>query len=183
MLSERGYRVVGCDINAAAIETAQADAGPELLVRDIAFEGGLDLPGPPFRLVVCQLVISVVGAKREREALLRNAHAALEPGGLLYLSASAVSADINPGYRELYEADLPRTGERHTYFSRDADGNILYETHHFEVSELRTLLEVAGFEVVSVDRKAETSSRRPDEAAYFLYAVARRPAGGPKEHG
>lgn len=180
VLAARGYDVVGVDINEGAVEAARSVPGgpgtnrPEFWMRDIASERGLKLPGPPFRLVVCQLVISVVGGPRERRALLENAQAALEPGGCLYLSASGVSGDINPSYRDLYESDFPETGERHTYFSRDNEGNILYTTHHFEEDELRALVESAGFEITRLQRKAEASSRRPEQAAYFFYLVAWR---------
>lgn len=175
MLAERGFEVVGIDINEAAIRSGGASENLELHVRDIASRDGLDLPGPPFRIVVCQLVVSVVGGVAEREALLGNAFEALEPGGWLYLSASEVSDDVNPGYRKLYEDDFPETRERYSYFSRDSDGNILYVTHHFTGPELGALLGGAGFELTRLSSKTESSSRRPDEAAHFLYAVCRKP--------
>jgi hypothetical protein len=42
-----------------------------------------------------------------------------------------------------------------------------------EILELASFLEVAGFDEVNVATERETSSRRPDEAAYFLYATCR----------
>jgi SAM-dependent methyltransferase len=174
-LAERGFDVTGVDINEAALAAAASRPGLRFLVRDIVSAGGLNLEGPPFRIVVCQLVISLVGGVAERKALLDNAFSALEPGGLLYLSASEVSDDVNPGYRKLYLDDFPETLERHSYFSRDADGNILYMTHHFTGVELSAILDEAGFEMVRLSSKTESSSRRPGEAAHFLYAVCRRP--------
>jgi len=175
ILAERGFDVVGVDINEAAVRGDGSEENLELLVRDITSTEGLDLPGPGFRLVVCQLVVSVVGGTAEREALLKNAFDALEPGGWLYLSASEVSDDVNPGYRKLYEQDFPETGERYSYFSRDADGNTLYMTHHFTGAELAALIEGAGFVLTRLTSKTEASSRRPDEAAHFMYVVCRRP--------
>lgn len=174
-LAGRGFDVVGVDINQNAIATGAGQENPELYVRDITSPNGLDLPGPPFRIVVCQLVLSVVGGTPEREALLKNAFDVLEPGGFFYLSASEVSDDVNPAYRRLYRDDFPDTGERYTYFSRDACGNILYTTHHFTGPELSALVEGAGFELTRLSSTTETSSRRPDEAAHFLYARSRRP--------
>ena len=98
------------------------------------------LDAGPFDIVVCQLVISIIGAIDNRMNLLRHMRANLRPGGWLAVSASGVSDTINPGYARLYAADEPLTGERHTYFSRT---------------------------------ERETSSRRPDEAAFFLYATCR----------
>jgi hypothetical protein len=90
------------------------------------------------------------------------------------LSASGVSDTINSGYARLYADDLQFTGERHTYLSRNADGEVLYMTHHFTVEELTHLLEESGFREITVATERETSSRRPDESAYFLSATGRR---------
>ena len=113
---------------------------------------------------------------RDRATLLRNIRDNLRPGGRLYLSASGVSGTINPGYARLYDEDAHLTGERHSYFSRDERGAILYTTHHFMADELTGLLEASGFERIEMTVEREASSRRPDEAAHFLYATC-RPVG------
>jgi len=180
-LFEQGFSVLGVDINPEAIRAAQhlavpADAAGRALrfeVADFTEETSPSLDGGPFDVVICQLVISIIGTSRNRADLLRHAHALLRPGGCLFLSASGVSDAINPGYARLYAADLPLTGERHTYLSRDARGEVLYMTHHFTPDELTGLLEAAGFAEIQVTTEQETSSRRPDEAAYFLYATCR----------
>ena len=118
-------------------------------------------------------MISIIGTLQNRTHLLRHAHALLRPCGHLFLSASGVSDAINPGYARLYAEDLPLTGERHTYLSRDARGDVLYMTHHFTLDELTGLLEAAGFAEIRMTAEQETSSRRPDEAASFLYATCR----------
>ncbi len=173
-LAARGYHVTAVDINAGAIASARESA-VSFHVRDILSTDGLNLSAAPFSIVVCQLVISLVGGVAERARLLQNAHDSLEPGGWLYLSASGISDDINPGYARLYDEDFAETGEHGTYFSRDSAGNILYATHHFTEPELRALLEASGLEVSRLTVKKEASSRRSDEAARFLYAVARKP--------
>lgn len=176
LLEGRGLDVVGVDINEAAVETARAlcTDRARFHVRDICSAAGLDLEEAPFGAVVCQLVVSIVGGPADRLTLIRNAFGVLAPGGLLYLSASGVSDDINPKYRALYEADVSETEERYSYCSRDAEGNVLYVTHHFLPSELEQLLRVGGFQVDSLVTKLEASSRRPEEVAYFLYAVGSR---------
>jgi len=180
-LHEQGFSVLGVDINPDAIHAAQqlsatADATARSLrfaVADFAADASPLLDGGPFDVAVCQLVISIIGTPRQRANLLRHVHRNLRPGGRLFLSASGVSDTINPGYARLYADDLPLTGERHTYLSRDAGGEVLYTTHHFTEQELHELLEAAGFEEISVATERETSSRRPDEAAFFLYATCR----------
>lgn len=174
-LRRRGYAVVGVDINSEALEEARRTAtGVSFYVRDVASPGGLEIDEPPFDVVVCQLVLSIVGNDADRRRLLGNARHSLRPGGYFYLSASGVSVEINPSYARLYERDFPFTGERHTYCSRDRMGNVLYRTHHFEEGELRDLLESSGFVDVDIGRKREASSRRPGEAAFFLYAYSQK---------
>jgi SAM-dependent methyltransferase len=178
-LYEQGFSVLGVDISSAAIRAARhlavpADAagrGLRFEEFDVASDHGPRLEGGPFDGVVCQLVISIIGTARSRRNLLRHVHDNLRPGGWLYLSASGVSDTINADYARLYAEDLHRTGERHSYLSRNERGEILYMTHHFTADELTSLLEEAGFSHISVTTERETSSRRPNEAAYFLYAT------------
>ena len=180
-LSERGFSVLGVDINPDAIQAAQRLApspratGRRLsfAIADFAADASPPLDGGPFDVVVCQLVISIIGTPHQRANLLRHVRTTMRPGGRLFISASGVSDTINPGYARLYADDLPLTGERHTYLSRDASGEVLYTTHHFTERELHELLDAAGFDEISVATERETSSRRPDEAAYFLYTTCR----------
>lgn len=181
-LHERGLSVTGVDVSPSAIRAARGlipDSGASsrplrFAEADFAADPPSRPEGGPFDVVICQLVISVIGDARQRRNLLRHAHDNLRPGGWLYLSASGVSDDINPGYARLYAADARATGERHTYFSRDDRGGILYATHHFTVDELQDLLEEAGFIAIHVTTVREASSRRPDEAAFFHYVTCRR---------
>jgi SAM-dependent methyltransferase len=179
-IRERGFSVLGVDINPEAIqaaggEPASSDTGRSLrfAVADFADDASPRLEGGPFDVVVCQLVISIIGTIRQRTNLLRHVRDVLRPSGRLFLSASGVSNTINPGYARLYAEDLPLTGERYTYLSRDARGEVLYMTHHFSQRELHDLLKAAGFDSINVITERETSSRRPDEAAFFLYATCR----------
>ena len=177
---EQGFSVLGVDINAEAIEAARTrfaavDAGRSLTfaAADFAAHDSPSLDSGPFDVVVCQLVISIIGTPHQRANLLRHVRDAMRPGGRLFLSASGVSDTINPGYARLYAEDLPLTGEQHTYLSRNGAGDVLYATHHFTDRELHDLLAAAGFDEIHVTREQETSSRRPDEAAFFLYATCR----------
>ncbi len=182
-LFEQGVSVLGIDISPGAIHAARqrtvaADAAGRSLrfeEADVAADDPPRLDGGPFHVVVCQLVISIIGTIRQRANLLRHVHDVLRPSGHLFLSASGISDTINAGYARLYAEDLHLTGERHTYLSRDAGGEVLYATHHFAADELASLLEAAGFGEISVMTEKETSSRRPDEAAFFLYATCRSP--------
>lgn len=141
---------------------------------DLAADDPPRIDGGPFDVVVCQLVLSIIGDVRRRGNLLRHVRNNLRPGGWCYVSASGVSDTINPTYARLYAEDARLTGESCTYFSRNERGEILYSTHHFTADEIVRLLDSAGFDRISVATERETSSRRPNEAAFFHYATCRR---------
>lgn len=179
-LAERGYCVTGVDINEAALKVAQARAAfspgkyqdpPRFLVGDATH---LELDDGPFDAVLLQLVISIIGTEEDRRRLIHRISSLLRPGGILYVSASGISDEINPRYGKLCQRDLPRTGEKYSYFSEDPEtGRILYMTHHFSQEELEELLK-KDFDIEMLDKKKEVSSRRPNEPAYFFYVIARR---------
>ncbi|HET8937481.1 MAG TPA: class I SAM-dependent methyltransferase [Polyangiales bacterium] len=177
-LVAQGFSVVGVDINEAAImqlKAALADTAVELHVRDVASPDGLGLAATSFDAAVCQLVASVVGDARDRAALLRNIREVLRPGGLLFISFSGLSDDLNPEYASLYARDLAQTGEHGSYVSRAADGRELYRTHHFGREEILQLLSTQGFHNIQIDEQLEASSRRPDQHARFYYVTCTRP--------
>lgn len=180
-LYDAGFSVLGVDVNPDAVRVAQALVAPaDATGRSLRFiEGdfatGLvpKLAAGPFDVVVCQLVLSIIGDAHQRANLLRHMRDNLRPGGWLYLSASGVSDTINAAYARLYAEDVHLTGEPHSYFSRDDRGEVLYMTHHFTAEQLAQLLATNGFDRIDVSTEKETSSRRPDEAAYFHYATCR----------
>lgn len=145
------------------------------MVADAAGDEPLHGLGEPFDVVVCQLVVSIVGGPTDRGRLLRTCSALLRPEGRLFVSASGVSGDVNPAYARLYAADAPLTGESFTYHSRDAEGRVLYATHHFSEPELESALAAAGLTQIAIVSAVEASSRRPEERAIFLYATASKP--------
>jgi hypothetical protein len=80
----------------------------------------------------------------------------------------------------LYAGDFSDNRERHKYFSHNADGRVLYATHHFTSDELKLLLEWQGFSRINVTTEREESSKRPDVAAYFLFANCRKGTRSPR---
>jgi SAM-dependent methyltransferase len=197
------HKVIGTDINHGAIASANekclpgagtcfvADVTAPNLAEDIQSKQRLvchsssgEMNSPPltknitqhFDFVILQLLLSIVGGPASRKATMLNAASLLRPGGTLYLSCSGVSHDINANYAQLYQTDRhDATMEPYSYFSRNEQGEILYTTHHFTEPELRELLQEAGLLVeIHIEQHKETSSRRPNEAAYFFYATAKR---------
>jgi aminotransferase len=170
-VAELGFRVTGIDVNRAAVDLARA-RGIDAFVADAC---SLEQLGTEeFDCVLIQLVISIIGTHSDRRALLKSTVQKLRPGGLLLLSASGESAEINDGYARLYKLDRRATGEDRSYYSRDTKGRRLYQTHHFTEAELGTLLEEAGLVVRSFNVSMECSSRRPDQPANFFYVLAER---------
>ncbi len=179
LLIEKACPAVGIDINRAAIEAlSQAFRDvqeAQFHVRDVASPLGFELGNNLFDAAVCQLVMSVVGDASDRVQRLKNIRDALAPKVKLTISFSGLSDDINTSYAELYLADLPHTGEYGTYLSRDADGRVLYQTHHFAAEEIQKLLQDQGFHDIRVEEQIEASSRRPDQRARFYYVTCERP--------
>ena len=178
-----GHRVVGIDVNESAIAQAKRHCPlGEFYVADATnyfHEDSNTTSAESFDVCILQLLLSIVGGPNQRKRTLETAFRALsKTGGTLYLSCSGVSDDINENYRRLYQQDSTQIGEEHSYYSRESSsGSILYTTHHFTVPELETLLQAVGFCDIQIDQYKESSSRRPDEAAYFLYATAVVKAG------
>ena len=200
-LLQSGHNVTGIDINEQAIEMAKEQQQKQqqmngtgrgrFLMADVTKEtfsllhfnfddngdnDSYSLKNIVYDFCILQLLLSIVGGPPERLKTLKNAFSLLCEEGTLYLSCSGVSDDVNPNYRRLYQKDVKETGEKHSYFSRDADSNeVLYTTHHFTAPELESLLNRAGFHNICIQKHKEASSRRPTEVAYFLYATAKRP--------
>ncbi len=175
-LCQKGYSVVGVDINPEAIKKAKAEAqksisnSAENYLR--FYEGdatSLQLTEAPFDAVIMQLVVSIIGGKEERESLFQTAKSLIKKNGLLYLSAVGASEDINPEYAEIYRKDFGFTQEQHTYFSRDNEGKILYATHHFTRNGLEKLL--SAFKEIKIREEFETT--RSGKKARFLYVTAK----------
>ena len=176
-LLARGDSVVGLDINERAIAQLRSElvgASVELHACDVASAAGLGLAACSFDAAVCQLVASVVGDAQDRAALLHNTHEVLRPSGLLFISFSGLSDDLNPEYASLYARDLAETGEHGSYFSRDETGRVLYRTHHFGRAEITQLLSAQGFVALQIDEQLEASSRRPEQRARFYYVTCQR---------
>lgn len=172
-LQGRGFDTTGVDVNAGAIEAARhRGSGAVFMVGDVAGPQGLDPALGRFDGIVCQLLLSVVGDPSDRRQALVNAHGALVTGGSLFASFSGRSDDINPEYARSYREDFAETREDGTYFSRDEQGNVLYRTHHFRQDEVLALMEAAGFSGIDIQERIESSSRRPEQKARFLYATA-----------
>jgi SAM-dependent methyltransferase len=194
-LQSRQHKVIGTDINHGAIASANencllpgtcfvADVTIPNFAEDIQSKQQLAYCGKSspntmtttFDFVILQLLLSIVGGPASRKATLQNAISLLRPSkGTLYLSCSGISHDINPNYAQLYQADRDAMTEPYSYFSRNEQGEILYTTHHFSEPELKELLQEAGLVEIHIEQHKEASSRRPNEAAYFFYATAKRP--------
>tara|TARA_B100000315_G_scaffold254865_1_gene296833 strand:+ start:465 stop:1154 length:690 start_codon:yes stop_codon:yes gene_type:complete len=177
-LAKRGYSVTGVDINEEAIKIANLSLKScnhrihlKFLVGDAT---GLKLDEGPFDAILLQLLISIIGTYEDRIKLIQQVGSWLNPNGILYLSASAVSDEINPKYAELYRKGSTLTGEEYSSFSEDSEtGKVLYMTHHFSKGELGNLLR-ENFHIDLFNKEKEVSSRRPTEQAYFFYVIARR---------
>ena len=170
-LVDQGFKVIGVDINkeAAAVANKRFTGSDSRAFCEDCTKLRLS---EKFDCCLCQLLLSIIGNVKRRRQLLRTASNHLVPGGVVLISASGASEEINKNYAQLYRKDGKSTGENRTYYSRDATGKVLYMTHHFDQEELQALLEECDLNVKEIHVEKESSSRRPNEAAYFYYIVA-----------
>lgn len=160
-----GWKVIGTEISAAAVERSRCIAGVEV------FHGRLEQAGFPSGAFDAVCFWDVLEHLREPRRALREAHRLLRPGGLL-----AVSMPNASGLR----ARLERT--RWRYF-RPEFGHLM----HYGPATLSRLLSNGGFRVTVIDtegifnlaaltRSAPALRRLP--AIHLLLSIAQRSLDG-----
>ncbi len=159
----RGAGVVGLDVNPAMLAIARRKADEAELSDRIAWweMGAAELDAfseDDFDAVCAGLCLSEL-TPGERRYALAQARRILRPGGLLLLADEVHPQQ--PLKRLLYEAmRLPLT----------ALTWVLTQTTTYAVSDLRGLIERAGFEIITVRKAllgswAEVVARRPEKTA------------------
>jgi SAM-dependent methyltransferase len=148
-LAEHGYRVLGIDLNCAAIEAARiraqestATESPEFRVADVLEERFSD----SFDVVMLIRVLTCFAETSEWNALLKRTTQLLKPRGCIYVHDFLVSPDIE-AYRARYEAGAKLGWRAGNFQVNDSGGNRLFIAHHHSESEVASIME--GYETVS----------------------------------
>lgn len=156
-LYEKGYDVVGIDINDNEIKCAREDKKRiSVLEPKIEFVVGdatnLPFPDKSFDAAVMIAFMVTIVKPEERVKVLDEAYRVINDDGFLYLSAFGQSWE-NDKYKARYEGHLPITKEVGTFIvtdTHDLDGEELYRCHHYTEDELRDLLN-KKFDILSWD--------------------------------
>ena len=172
-LAEHGFRVLGIDINRAAIEVARmraqelkAPGSAQFRVADILEEPVTE----HFDVVLLIRVLTCFAECLEWDALLRRATQVLKPRGYIYIHDFLASPDIE-AYRIRYEAGS-RLGWRTGNFQvNDAQGNRLFIAHHHSPAEVALIR--AEFETLSY-RSHESLSMNGNVCRMFEFLGQRR---------
>jgi SAM-dependent methyltransferase len=149
LLARHGFRVLGIDVNSAAIDAAKqrvremgAAESVDFRVADILSEPFADR----FDVVMLIRVLTCFAELAAWNALLKRTTDLLNPGGYLYVHDFLVSPDIE-AYRRRYDEGA-RLGWRAGNFQvNDANGNRLFIAHHHSEDEIASI--VAGYERLS----------------------------------
>ncbi|HUY94199.1 MAG TPA: class I SAM-dependent methyltransferase [Terracidiphilus sp.] len=174
LLAQHGFRVLGIDINSAAIDAAKmrkceigAAGCAEFRVADILEEPFAD----QFDVVMLIRVLTCFAESAAWNALLKRITHLLNPGGYLYVHDFLASPDIE-AYRRRYEAGA-RLGWRAGNFQvNNANGNRLFIAHHHSEDEVASI--VAGYEQLSY-ASHESLSLNGNRCRMFEF-LGRKPA-------
>jgi len=147
-LQEKGYNVIGFDINEAEIKKAQefAKESNKKYKSQIKFEtaNALNLPykDNSFDSCLMQAFMTTLTNPEDRIKVLKEAKRVLKKDGILYMGVFGQTWE-NPKYQERYDAHFPITKEKGTFIvTKDGTPNTeeIYRVHHYTKDELNKLL-------------------------------------------
>lgn len=172
-LAGHGFRVLGIDINAAAIEVAQmrarelrAPGSAQFRVADILEEPVTS----QFDVVLLIRVLTCFSELSEWDAVLRRASQLLKSPGYLYIHDFLTSPNIE-AYRRRYEAGATLGWRAGNFQVNDARGNRLFVAHHHLPEEVDSIR--ARFETLSY-RSHESLSMNGNACRMFEFLGQRR---------
>lgn len=155
--NEKGYEVVGVDLDRVQIKSALAQATS----RSVRGEMGLIVNDAESLCVVdssfdaaTMLALLTLVSELERARILDEVYRVLKPSGYVFIEEFGRTWE-NPVYARRYKNDLKTTGEMGTITVKDENGKILHFGHHFTRKELRNLLK--RFRMVSFEENMFTS--------------------------
>lgn len=141
-LAEKGFKVLGIDVNPEAIASARSlarKAGVESRVefrcRDFLKE---NLPVAVFDAVVLTRLLTCVPDSADWEASLIKIHSLLNQGGILYVHDFLMDL-TGPSYVERYKAGEKKGWQRGNFEVRNKEGAFLFIAHHHTPEELERL--------------------------------------------
>ena len=147
-LQEKGYNVVGFDINEAEISKAQdfAKESNKKYTAQVQFDvaNALKLPyeDNSFDACLMQAFMTTLTNPRHRTKVLDEAKRVLKNDGVLYMGVFGQTRE-NPKYKERYDAHFPITKEKGTFIvTKNGTPNTeeIYRVHHYTRDELSDLL-------------------------------------------
>lgn len=178
-LQEKGYNVVGFDVNEAEIKrakrfTEESNRKHEAQVKfDVADALNLPYEDNSFDACLMQAFMTTLIGPSHRGRVLDEAKRVLKPNGILYIGEFGQTWK-NPKYKERYEAHFPITKERGTFVvTEDGTQNTpeLYRAHHYTEKELKKLLETRY--KIELFKKTIFTSYHKNKANGFI-VVARK---------
>jgi len=140
-LAGHGFKVLGIDINRAAIETAKMRAQEAKLTELADFRVADVLEDPlmgQFDLVLLIRVLTCFPEYSDWQALLGRVKMLVKPLGYLYAHDFLYSPE-NEAYRARYEAGARRGWRTGNFQVNDAMGKFLFIAHHHSAEEVASI--------------------------------------------
>ncbi len=133
-LAGKGYRMIGVDINEAAIQEAMTqDALNSYVLADIT--DALPYPDNSFDAIVLTYVLVSMIKHEVASAVARECVRLIRPGGYVWLCEALYS----PEYAKRYERGFSETGMRNVAVALDEVGDVKRFIKHYEPSEIDDL--------------------------------------------
>lgn len=194
-LVQRGYRVIGLDISSGMLREAQARAGEVSLKLDLIQADATSIPlgrGVDGAICLCEGAFGLLGSRDDPHThdldILEGIYATIKPGGKFVLTALNGLAKVRAADHEKIEEGMfdPLTQTETFVLDDEHNGemrSITVRERGFVPSELRLMLEVAGFEVLHLygGTAGAWGRRPPDLDEIELMVIAMKPAGD-EEH-
>jgi ubiquinone/menaquinone biosynthesis C-methylase UbiE len=156
-LRERGYNVVGVDVDKGQIKLAHQESRSQGINGEIGLvtndAENLAFPDSSFDAATMLGIITLV-PKSERSKLMKEVHRVLKPLGYVFVEEFGRTWE-NPVYSRRYKEDLKVTGELGTITVKDDTGKVLHLGHHFTRQELYQLFR--DFRIVEFEEDIFTS--------------------------
>lgn len=171
-LVQRGYDVLGVDLNSKAINVALEEKNKKQ-INNVDFicadlceaQEWKKLGVNKFDAIVLIKVLTVIPRINQRKAILNNIISHLKDNGILYIYDFYLNKD-NPAYSKRYDEGLKIFGEWGTFEVKNEQGNHMYYAHHHTEDEVKDLCK--KFEVISLDY-LETISYHGNRADTFEF--------------
>ena len=172
-LHEKGFRVVGVDVDKAQIRLAQQEKKSRGIKEiDFVLSDAQNLCFPDSCFGAATLLgILTLTSKPERSRIIREVDRVLKTRGHVLVEEFGRTWE-NPVYAQRYRDDVKATGELGTVMVKDEAGRVLHFGHHFTRREILNLLKI--FHIIDFEEDMFTSYYHKNWARGYIILAQKK---------